>query len=295
MRHTIVVNMRGVFDLHFPRLLVLVLIPACLLAHPMGNFSVNHYSRIHLEPQQVEIIYALDLAEIPTFELLQKWNLTAESPNKALRQKAAEQMETWAKSLDVQSNGKTLHPVYRSSELLIADGAGNMPVMRITAKLVATGVSGKVEYLDNNYKDRAGWKEVVVTAADSAKLTRSSVGKEDRSKALTEYPDNPASAPPQVLTASAEWTSAKPVEAKAEPAAVDQTPVPVPQTAPVAAQTAGTVVRGDFLSDLLSKKEISFGMILIGIAVAFGLGAVHAFSPGHGKTMVAAYLVGSRG
>ena len=36
-------------------------------------------------------------------------------------------------------------------------------------------------------------------------------------------------------------------------------------------------------------------MALIGLAVAFGLGAVHALSPGHGKTIVAAYLVGTRG
>jgi ABC-type nickel/cobalt efflux system permease component RcnA len=36
-------------------------------------------------------------------------------------------------------------------------------------------------------------------------------------------------------------------------------------------------------------------MMLIGLCVAFGLGAAHALSPGHGKTIVAAYLVGSRG
>ena len=57
----------------------------------------------------------------------------------------------------------------------------------------------------------------------------------------------------------------------------------------------GTVVRGDFLSQLLHQGEISWGMMLIGMAVAFGLGAMHALSPGHGKTIVAAYLVGSRG
>ncbi|MCJ7751744.1 MAG: nickel transporter, partial [Armatimonadetes bacterium] len=28
---------------------------------------------------------------------------------------------------------------------------------------------------------------------------------------------------------------------------------------------------------------------------AFGLGAAHALEPGHGKTVVAAYLIGSRG
>jgi ABC-type nickel/cobalt efflux system permease component RcnA len=36
-------------------------------------------------------------------------------------------------------------------------------------------------------------------------------------------------------------------------------------------------------------------MLAAGLAVAFGLGAIHAMSPGHGKTIVAAYLVGSRG
>jgi nickel/cobalt exporter len=46
---------------------------------------------------------------------------------------------------------------------------------------------------------------------------------------------------------------------------------------------------------MLHNKDLTFGMALIGIAIAFGLGAAHALSPGHGKTLVAAYLVGSRG
>ena len=53
--------------------------------------------------------------------------------------------------------------------------------------------------------------------------------------------------------------------------------------------------RGDFLSQLLHRGEIGFALTLLGMAVAFGLGAVHALSPGHGKTIVAAYLVGARG
>jgi len=46
---------------------------------------------------------------------------------------------------------------------------------------------------------------------------------------------------------------------------------------------------------MLGRREIGLGLVLIGLAVAFGLGAIHALSPGHGKTIVAAYLVGSRG
>lgn len=36
-------------------------------------------------------------------------------------------------------------------------------------------------------------------------------------------------------------------------------------------------------------------MIAAAIGIAFALGAAHALTPGHGKTIVAAYLVGSRG
>lgn len=51
----------------------------------------------------------------------------------------------------------------------------------------------------------------------------------------------------------------------------------------------------DYLARLLHRDELGAGILLIGMAVAFGLGAVHALSPGHGKTIVAAYLVGARG
>src|SRR5439155_16379810 len=48
-------------------------------------------------------------------------------------------------------------------------------------------------------------------------------------------------------------------------------------------------------AQLLHRGDIGLGLMLTGLAVAFGLGAVHALSPGHGKTIVAAYLVGTRG
>ena len=80
----------------------------------------------------------------------------------------------------------------------------------------------------------------------------------------------------------------------AAPAAKPQTSAAV-SPAPAQPSAPGTVVRGDFLSQLLNKREIGWGMALAGLAVAFCLGAIHALSPGHGKTIVAAYLVGARG
>src|ERR1019366_4142614 len=52
---------------------------------------------------------------------------------------------------------------------------------------------------------------------------------------------------------------------------------------------------GDFLSRFLHQQELTPWMIAVALLVAFGLGAAHALTPGHGKTIVAAYLVGSRG
>ena len=55
------------------------------------------------------------------------------------------------------------------------------------------------------------------------------------------------------------------------------------------------VAQGDYLSRLLHQGEIGWGTLIAGMLVAFAFGAVHALSPGHGKTLVAAYLVGTRG
>ena len=52
---------------------------------------------------------------------------------------------------------------------------------------------------------------------------------------------------------------------------------------------------GDSLAGFLHQQNITPWMIVAAIGIAFALGAAHALTPGHGKTIVAAYLVGSRG
>jgi nickel/cobalt transporter (NicO) family protein len=49
------------------------------------------------------------------------------------------------------------------------------------------------------------------------------------------------------------------------------------------------------LTRLLHQQALTPWMITAAIGIAFALGAAHALTPGHGKTIVAAYLVGSRG
>jgi ABC-type nickel/cobalt efflux system permease component RcnA len=69
-----------------------------------------------------------------------------------------------------------------------------------------------------------------------------------------------------------------------------RSPLPV-----ILAASPGLLIPGDYLARLLHQGDIGWGVLLAGVVVAFALGAIHALSPGHGKTIVAAYLVGTRG
>src|SRR5262245_36826341 len=40
------------------------------LSHPLGNFSIDHYSRFRVTPQELRLRYVIDMAEIPTFQEL---------------------------------------------------------------------------------------------------------------------------------------------------------------------------------------------------------------------------------
>jgi len=268
-----------------------------LTAHPMGNFSVSHFTKFDITKKSVHVTYILDLAEIPTYQLMRDWNLDPSADAKIaqsiLDQKATAQAGQWIKLLDFSPDR---HPILEHTSIKLSDGAGGMHVSRIETSLRLDNVPGKLSFEDRNYPDRAGWKEIVITSSDKTPIIQASHTATDRSKALTEYPADPTLTPPQDLRASMEWHVEAPV--------IVTKIVPIPQPAAPATQAAtpatpkpvpGEVTRGDYLSRMLSRHDIPFNVMLIGLAVAFAFGALHAKSPGHGKTIVAAYLVGSRG
>jgi nickel/cobalt exporter len=285
-------------------------------AHPMGNFSVSHYAKLEATGRGIEIQYALDLAEIPTFELLRDWKLERGSPQAELERRATAQAREWLSKLAITVNGRAAKARFESASLVIADGAGSLPILRITTRAHVDTRGGENEcgtahdgqsacaflsYEDGNYPDLAGWKEIVIDAGPGATLRKASQGSRDISKALTHYPPDPTIAPPQDLKAELAWTADHPVLA-AKPVVI--APIAQPHSAPAAVSPAtmtvqgaprGAVVRGDFLSKLMHQRDLTPWMMLVALGVAFALGAAHALTPGHGKSIVAAYLVGSRG
>jgi len=276
----------------------LLLATFALSAHPMGNFSVNHYSRLYFKSDSIELTYVLDLAEIPTFQLMGDWNIDWKD-QPALSARSAQQAQEWLDHVSVTQAGRRVPLRIRSVLPTAVEGAGGMPVLRTSIIAEAALQPGEVIYEDRNFPGRAGWKEIVVDHDPSAVIRTSSQGSADLSNSLTYYPTDPSITPPQDLTAEVDWKPASVVVtskisrgAGLRPAnSGDASPAPFSQQQP---EVPGTVVRGDFLSRMLQQKKLPAGVILLGILVAFGLGALHAMSPGHGKTIVAAYLVGSR-
>src|SRR6476646_1882019 len=119
----------------FHNLLMFVL--TCLLAtpashaHPMGNFSVNHYSRITLTKDAIEIRYILDLAEIPTYQELQKGGIVAQTEDSKVKSFMAEQGEEFSRGLSLIVNGNRMPFKLISAEVIFPAGAGGLPTMKM--------------------------------------------------------------------------------------------------------------------------------------------------------------------
>src|SRR4030095_8052094 len=160
---------------------------------------------------------------------------------------------------------------------------------------------------DENFATRAGWKEVIAVGLSGSTVVESSVPDRDRSRELSDYPTDLLDSPPQVREARLRFSrpvptvattaptpiapSAPAVQAVAAPAAPDAGAA----EAPIAAKANVQSVTRISFTDLIITCELTLSAGVIALLVAAALGAFHALEPGHGKTVVAAYLVGSRG
>jgi len=302
--------------------LLVVLMPAVGRAHPMGNFSVSHYGGIRILPAGIELRYFLDLAEIPTFQEIQDSGIVAEAGHASLGPYLAQRAETLRSALALELNGRRLELVTGARDVRFTPGVGGLPTMKLGIVYRASldgarpSAVNRLTYRDGNFPDRAGWKEVVATATPGVLLSTSSVSDRDRSGELSDYPTDLLNSAPQVLEASISFaleparTASGGLGAPAPPGGsppgsdtqVPANPSPAQSDAradapvkPLQLEPNRQAPRPDAFADLIATPEMNTGILLFAALVAVMLGALHALEPGHGKTVVAAYLVGSRG
>src|ERR1700749_2339923 len=175
------------------------------LAHPMGNFSVNHYSKISLERDGIRISYIIDLAEIPTYQEMQQENVTADVADPAVTRFIGQRGLELGRGLSLLVDGKRLPLRLMSSQVIFPPGAGGLPTMKMgfvySAAYPPDHKSGSLQYADDNFPGHAGWKEIVAVANPAASVISSSVPRTDRSAGLTNYPTDLLNSPPQQLAA----------------------------------------------------------------------------------------------
>ncbi len=235
-----------------------LVLPIAATAHPLGNFTVNRFSRIEVAGPRIYLRYVLDLAEIPTF---QAGKIDAHAYARRI-----------ARGAHLTVNGRRVRLIPVETVLAHPAGAGGLKTTRLETILrgPALGGASDVEYRDTNYGDRIGWKEIVVGQAPSS------------SHELRAYPKDLLSSPLSITTVRTSLV-----------------PGTVPGTRPHVTNGAGLQapdrVADSGFAGLVGRDRLGFWVIVASLGAALFWGMAHALSPGHGKTIVTAYLIGQRG
>jgi nickel/cobalt transporter (NicO) family protein len=248
-----------------------LLSPGLAAAHPLGNFTVNRYSGIELSGRDVYLHYVLDLAEIPTYQ-------------EGDRVRAPRFPSELARRLALELGGRPTALLPVKHKLSERPGAGGLPTLRLDAVFRAqlpseeAGGETSLVFHDTNFADRIGWKEVVVRADHGATIRSSSAPTTSESDELRAYPTELLRSPLDVSSAT-----------------VGYEPGTAPGVAPSLSAEPAPAHTGGGFEALVRHGDLGIGVILLSLLVAAFWGAAHALTPGHGKAIVAGYLVGSRG
>lgn len=280
---------------NYPRsLLCMIFFMGCLFiiptthvaAHPLGNFTVNRYSRLDVAASSIQILYIVDMAEIPTFQEHSQIDTDNDGTLSSAEQNhyLTSQITQIRENLHLHVGAHALSLEAHDPEIALLPGQGGLSTLRMQTRFIAdlTPQQSATEatYRDENFAGRIGWQEVIVRAASGVSLLQSSAPTKDLSNELRNYPEDMLQSPPSVDQAQFSFEpgiSSVGAETAVQNAAVN------PAKAP------------DSFAALITAPILGLNTLLMSVLLAFMLGASHALTPGHGKTIVGAYLVGSRG
>jgi nickel/cobalt transporter (NicO) family protein len=286
----------SLFTTRFPimgRTLCRLLLAAILIglfvgvsAHPLGNFTINHFARIESGASGARIRYVVDLAEVPTFQESQKADLDSDGNLTEAELNGYLDLVTpgYLAGLKLTVDGAPIALRLTGKSAAKMPGAAGLFTLRIvyelTGEFAVASATPRFRFENANTADRAGWREIVLAPASGVNIFDSTAYGGGVTDELRAYPEDLLMAPLDERVA--EWS----VTAGSTPA--NARSLTLRDGKPV-------VAARDRFAELIAAPNLTPGVILIGLLIAFALGGMHAMSPGHGKTVVGAYLVGSRG
>ncbi len=251
-------------------------------AHPLGNVSVNHYAGLVVGTDQVRIDYVLDLAELPTVRERQRIDENGNDTVDAGEQAAyeASRCDELASGLRLTVGERPVTVVAGSAgRLQLLDGAAGLQILRLECEMTApVGVTSDqtaIAFVDENPRAKVGWSEVTAVG-DGVTLGQSDVPDASVSQRLASYPNDVASL--DVRTAQ---LVASPGGAVA----------PAIGTSPFGDRARAAT---DRFTALVASDQVTIPLVVTSLVVAMVFGAVHSLAPGHGKSVIAAYLLGQQ-
>jgi nickel/cobalt transporter (NicO) family protein len=163
-------------------LVFLLAAPKQTAAHPMGNFSINHYARIRVGAEKIAVQYILDFAEIPTYQL------------------DGLHTDEWVANLRLGIDGESQRLSLEHVDSQKLPGAGGLPTLRVVLNLASRGIASnqQIDFADSNFPDRLGWKEIVVESDGMVEFPGGNPYSKDLSNALTTYPSDLLSSAPSM-------------------------------------------------------------------------------------------------
>ena len=281
-------------------------LPATAAAHPLGNFTINHYAGLAIAPDRVDLDVVIDMAEIPAFQERQHADTDDDGTvsDEEGAAWAATTCSELATSLHLQVDGSALVPSPTDSAVSFPPGAGGLSTLRLECGYhdsFRSAITGRstITFVDTSYAERIGWREIVATG-DGVILDTGGLPATSPSKKLTNYPSDMLAQPLDIRSARIEVRS-DPAAASAGPGATAAPAGPAAGPAGPTVDSPSGAVPGGVASELPAvivsalTGQLNPLIVLVAITAAALIGAFHAVTPGHGKTLMAAYLVGSRG
>jgi ABC-type nickel/cobalt efflux system permease component RcnA len=266
-------------------------------AHPLGNFTINHYTGVRIAPGTIVVDHVLDMAEIPAFQERaaideDRDGSLSPSESAAYREAACARQGS---QLRVELDGVATPLAETGASLTFPPGAGGLVTLRLVCRYegpvaIAAGATHRLLVAEGSYPERLGWREIVLEA-DRVSVTGHDLRSQSISARLTAYPPERLAAPLAEMEVRGVVTLGGP---GLPPLAIPELGGDGSQPAQAARPAIASELNGG-LGAAIDEGLDGPGLFLLAVLVAAALGAGHALTPGHGKALIGAYLVGTRG
>ena len=243
--------------------LALVFVPAKIasarqqLPHPLGNFTINRYSRLEVAKDKITLVYIVDRAEIPAFQERELIDTDKDGQLSDAEQAAYLQAEIsrLSSNLKLQVDGAPVALQLDSKQITFPAGQGGLLTQRITSQFTAPIANSQlpISYSDHNFAGRLGWQEIVLKPAPNVTLQGENLPTTDISNELRTYPQDMLQSPMQRSAVSFQLSAISSTQTS--------TSVVTPRSTLDASRSA------DPFTDLIQIKELTLGTVLLALLV----------------------------